>query len=329
MDALSDVLRAVRLTGAVFLDAQFSAPWSLLSDAKPDLAASSRLEAGHLIHYHLVTQGTCFTQIEQSEPIELHAGDLIVFPHGDTHILSSKVGLDPVPSSSLPSAMEPGAPTTLTYGGGGDQTRMVCGFMSCDPELSKPLLAVLPRMLHIGSRDAVVSTWIEISLRYLLDDSFSARPGSTTIVAKLAELLFVEAIRGYLDTLPVNERGWVAGLRDPFVGRALALMHAAPTKPWTVRDLGRRVGISRSGLAQRFADVLGQPPMHYLTKWRLHLAAQLLRSTNRSIAAIIDEVGYESEPAFNRAFKRSFGVPPAAFRRGATGSKALGFAVAA
>src|SRR5689334_10925408 len=236
MDALSDVLRAVRLTGAVFLDAQFSAPWSLLSDAKPDLAASSRLEAGHLIHYHLVTQGTCFTQIEQSEPIDLHAGDLIVFPHGDTHILSSNVGLDPVPSSSLPSAMEPGAPTTLTYGGGGDQTRMVCGFMSCDPELSKPLLAALPRMLHIGSRDAVASTWIETSLRYLLDDSFSARPGSTTIVAKLAELLFVEAIRSYLDTLPVNETGWLAGLRDPFVGRALALMHAAPTTPWTVRD---------------------------------------------------------------------------------------------
>jgi AraC-like DNA-binding protein len=329
MDALSDVLRTVRLTGAVFHDAHFSAPWSLLSDANPKVCANSRFEATRLIHYHLVTQGTCFAQVDQSQPIELRAGDLIVFPHGDTHVLTSTLGLDPVPTSRLPSSMEPGAPPTLTYGGGGDQTRMVCGFLSCDPELSKPLLAALPRMLHIGSRDALASTWIETSLRFLLDGSFSARPGSTTIAAKLAELLFVEAIRSYLDTLPVSETGWLAGLRDPFVGRALALMHAAPTTPWTVEDLGRRVGISRSGLAQRFADVLGQPPMHYLTKWRLHLAARLLRSTNRSIAAIIDEVGYESEPAFNRAFKRSFGVPPAAFRRGAAGSKSGELAAAA
>jgi AraC-like DNA-binding protein len=205
---------------------------------------------------------------------------------------------------------------TLAYGGDGAVTRMVCGFLTAQEIWRNPLLSALPRLFKVGMRGSSAS-WLESSLRFATEEAASAHAGRATVLAKLAELVFVEAVRRYVDTMPDDRRGWLAGLRDRFVARALTLMHARPAHPWTVEDLASRVGMSRSGLAQRFADLLGVPPMQYLAQWRLQLAAQQLRVSDRSLASVAEDVGYESEAAFNRAFKREFGVPPATWRRNA------------
>ena len=203
---------------------------------------------------------------------------------------------------------------SLRYGGGGDTTRLICGFLASDSVLSNPLLAALPRLFRIGMR-GTDAAWLETSMRFAASEAALARAGGATVLGKLSELLFIEAVRRYTETLPANERGWLAGLRDRFVGRALSLMHARPAHPWTVDALGRQVGLSRSALAQRFTALLGQPPMQYLARWRLQLAARQLRGGDVPLAVVAEDVGYESEAAFNRAFKREFGVPPAAWRR--------------
>jgi AraC-like DNA-binding protein len=191
---------------------------------------------------------------------------------------------------------------------------MVCGFLTAQEIWRNPLLSALPRLFKVGMRGSNAS-WLESSLRFATEEAASAHAGRATVLAKLAELVFVEAVRRYVDTMPDDRKGWLAGLRDRFVARALTLMHARPAHPWTVEDLASRVGMSRSGLAQRFADLLGVPPMQYLAQWRLQLAAQQLRLGDRSLALVAEDVGYESEAAFNRAFKREFGVPPATWRR--------------
>ena len=213
----------------------------------------------------------------------------------------------------------PGEVMTLAYGGGGEVTRMVCGFLAAQDILKNPLLSALPRLFKVSMRGSSAS-WLESSLRFATEEAASTHAGSATVLAKLSELVFVEAVRRYVDTMPDDRKGWLAGLRDRFVARALALMHARPAHPWTVEDLAHRVGMSRSALAQRFTDLLGVPPMQYLAQWRLQLAAQQLRLTDRSLVSVAEDVGYESEAAFNRAFKREFGMPPATWRRNSASS---------
>ena len=315
MDALSEVLSVIRLTGAVFLSAEFTAPWSVLTKSSPGDCATHMPNAKHLVHYHLVTQGKCLATLAGAAPVWLEAGDLVLFPGGDAHVLASAPGLEPVPTANLLRPSEPGAVIhRLVHGGGGEATRMVCGFLACDTRLFEPLLLSLPRILKVRAQEGPVSSWIETSLRSTVDESASPRAGWAIVVAKLAELLFVEALRRHIDTLPMDEKGWLAGLRDPYVGRALTLMHARPAHAWTVEELGRRVALSRSALAARFANVLGQSPMNYLSTWRMHLAAHMLGMSGQTIAAITEQIGYDSEPAFYRAFKRAFGMPPASFR---------------
>jgi AraC-like DNA-binding protein len=207
----------------------------------------------------------------------------------------------------------------IAYGSGGALTRMVCGFIATQDMWRNPLLSALPRLFKVGMRGSSAA-WLESSLRFATEEAASVRAGSATVLSKLSELVFVEAVRRYVDTMPDDRKGWLAGLRDRFVARTLTLMHGRPAHPWTVENLARRVGMSRSGLAQRFTDLLGVPPMHYLAQWRLQLAAQQLRLSDRPLASVAEDVGYESEAAFNRAFKREFGVPPATWRRNATGS---------
>jgi len=204
---------------------------------------------------------------------------------------------------------------TIDHGGGGDQARFLCGFLSCDKALCRPLLEALPRLLRVPLGDGPAAAWLMSLARRGAQENTAPGPGSGTLLAKLAELLFVEAMRRYVEALPKQQTGWLAGLRDRYVGRALTMMHEQPAHDWTVDELADRVGLSRSALAQRFGDLLGQPPMQYLTRWRLVLAAAALRSGNRVIALVAEESGYESESAFNRAFKREFGMPPAAWRR--------------
>ena len=315
MDALSDLLHAVKLNGALFLEAGFTAPWCV--EVHPGYGAAEMLRPlNPVVFFHILTDGRCRVRLaEGGDPIELAAGDLILMPQGDTHLLGSDLQLVPVDSDSLMRPAPLGGMLTIDHGGGGDQTRFLCGFLSCDKALCRPLLEALPRLLHVPLGDGPAAAWLMSLARRGAQENTAPGPGSGTLLAKLAELLFVEAMRRYVEALPQDQTGWLAGLRDRYVGRALSLMHERPAHDWTVDELADLVGLSRSALAQRFADLLGQPPMQYLTRWRLVLAAAALRSGNRVIALVAEESGYESESAFNRAFKREFGMPPAAWRR--------------
>jgi AraC-like DNA-binding protein len=324
MDALSDVLRVVQLTGAVYLDGAFSAPWCAIVPEDSPLCSAYLPPSERVVSFHLVTEGTCWAMLphDLGGALQVNAGDVIVVPTGETHVLGSSTDLSPellAPLLANQVATRPGEVMTLEYGGGGAATRMVCGFLAAQDMGRNPLLAALPRLFKVSMRGSSAS-WLESSLRFATEQATSAHAGSATVLAKLSELVFVEAVRHYVNTLPDDCNGWLAGLRDRFVARALMLMHARPAHPWTVEDLAHRVGLSRSGLAQRFTDLLGVPPMQYLAQWRLQLAAQQLRLTDRSLASVAEDVGYESEAAFNRAFKREFGMPPATWRRSDAGS---------
>jgi AraC-like DNA-binding protein len=323
MDALSDVLRVVQLTGAVYLDAAFSAPWCVIVPADSPLCSAYLPPSERIVSFHLVTEGRCLATLphDPGSALQVDAGEVIVVPQGETHVIGSSTNLSPeLMAPLLANQVEttPGEVMTLAYGGGGAVTRLICGFLAAQDIWRNPLLSALPRLFKVGMRGSSAS-WLESSLRFATEEAASAHAGSATVLAKLSELVFVEAVRRYVDTMPDDRKGWLAGLRDRFIARTLALMHARPAHPWTVEDLARQVGMSRSGLARRFADLLGVPPMQYLAQWRLQLAAQQLRLTDRPLASVAEDVGYESEGAFNRAFKREFGVPPATWRRNATG----------
>jgi AraC-like DNA-binding protein len=315
MDALSDLLHAVKLNGALFLEGRFTAPWCIESHSGHE---SSGMFGGldHIVFFHIITEGRCKVRLAAgSEILEAAAGDLILMPQDDTHLLGSDLQLVPVDAGSLVRPAPPGGMLSMAYDGGGKETRLMCGFLSCDRQLSRPFLDALPRLVRVPLGDDPGAEWLMSLLHRGAHENSAPGPGSGTLLAKLAELLFVEAMRRYIEALPKQQTGWLAGLRDRHVGRALTLMHGQPARDWTVDDLAEQVGLSRSALAQRFANLLGQPPMQYLTRWRLVLAAAALRSGNRAIARVAEESGYDSESAFNRAFKREFGMPPAAWRR--------------
>jgi AraC-like DNA-binding protein len=315
MDALSDLLRTVKLNGALFLEARFTAPWC--AEVHPTYGAAEALAAFNpVVFFHILTEGRCRVRLAAGgEPIDLAGGDLILMPQGDTHLLGSNLQLAPVDADSLMRPPVLGGMATIDHGGGGDEARFLCGFMSCEKDLCRVLLDALPRLLRVPLGDGPGAMWLTTLARRGTQENTTPGPGSGTMLAKLAELLFVEAMRRYIESLPQQQTGWLAGLRDRYVGRALTLMHEQPAREWTADDLAEQVGLSPSALRQRFSDLLGQPPMQYLTRWRLALAAAMLRSSDRAIAQVAEEFGYESESAFNRAFKREFDMPPAAWRR--------------
>jgi AraC family transcriptional regulator, alkane utilization regulator len=319
MDALSDVLRVVHLTGAVYLDVAFSAPWCVVGEAASPLCTAYLPPSERVISFHLVTEGRCWVMLpnDRGGALQVDAGDVIVVPQGETHVLGSSAELSPVSLAPLLAdkvRTTPGEVMTLAYGGGGAATRMVCGFLGAQDVARNPLLSALPRLFKIGMRGSSAS-WLESALGFATREAAAANAGSATVLAKLSELIFVEAVRRYVETMPDDRKGWLAGLRDRLIARALAVMHARPAHTWTVENLGREVGMSRSALAQRFSELLGVPPMQYLAQWRLQLAARQLRLADRSLASVAEDVGYESEAAFSRAFKREFGVPPGTWRR--------------
>jgi len=313
MDALSEVLKVVKLESAFFFNAEFSAPWSYRSPDSCKLAPYISQPTGHVIVYHLLTEGRAFAQVGD-ERIVLGPGDIVIFPHGDSHYLES----GPAPHTvngeeELHRVFSQGLKLTH-LGGGGEVTRFVCGFMVCEPKLSEMFLAGLPAILKVNIREDTSGRWLENSIKYSIADASGAGAGSNAVLAKLSETLFVETLRRYIVQLPQRQTGWLAAARDPEVGKTLALIHRKPAEPWTIEKLAHEAGISRSVLAERFREFLGEPPVAYLTRWRLQLGAQLLGTTSYSVAQIASEVGYESEPAFNRAFKRHFGDPPARYR---------------
>jgi AraC-like DNA-binding protein len=310
MDPLSDLLRVVRLEGAYFYTVEAAEPWSAETVAARELSPRIMPTAEHLISYHILAEGRCYGGLTGREPVELVAGDVIVFPHGDAHVMSSGPG---VPAGRAVQRTPTQYPFTLFYGDAGPRvTSIVCGFLGCDRRPFNPLLAALPRQLHMRG---VSNPWLGSFIRQVSEDSRLGRPGADCVLTRLAELMFTELLRRYLDDLPPGHTGWLAGLRDTAVGRALTLLHGRPGHPWTLAELAREAASSRSNLTKRFTLLVGQPPMQYLTQWRMQVAANLLAQSATKVAAIGAEVGYDSEAAFSRAFKKATGLAPGAWRR--------------
>lgn len=315
MDVLSEVLKTVKLDGAVFFNGVFSSPWCTLEPDSCTLASYLPSRPKHVFIFHLVTEGRGYVRVEgDGRAVSLEAGDIVILPHGNAHLMGNGPPVTPI--DSRPYLRQAFAEGNLLsqYGGGGETTKLVCGYLTCDPQLGQVFLAGLPPIVKVNIRDSPSGKWLEDTFRYSVDHAEASGPGGSAVIAKLSEVLFVETLRRYIAQLPPTQTGWLAGVRDPDVGKALALLHRQPSHPWTIASLANEVGVSRSVLAERFRHYLSDTPMGYLTRWRLQLAAQVLASTSKSVAEVANDVGYESEPSFNRAFKREFGVPPARFR---------------
>ena len=314
MDAFSDVLRVIRLAGGVFLEAEFTAPWCVSgqltsNDCKPFLVTPR-----HVIASHFVAAGNMQLRVDGGEAIDVRAGELVLLPHNHAHTFGSDLNITVMPARQVIQPPQGSGISRINYGGGGEGTQLLCGFLGSETSFS-PLLASLPPVLKLDVRATASGAWIESSFRFAASEIAAGRIGSTTVITKLSELLFVEAVSQFVASLPAERRGWLAGLRDPQIGRALAVLHARPAEAWTAESLALEVGMSRSVFAERFTSLVGQPPMHYLTLWRMQVAAQHLREGHGTVAQAAFEVGYESEAAFSRAFKRQFGASPGTWRR--------------
>ena len=298
----------------MFYNAEFSSPWSIRSPPSHEVAAYLSPGAEHVIIFHLLTEGRASARVEEGEKVALEAGDVVIFPHGDPHIMENGPRTVTIDNGRDIERVRSEGLKVARHGGGGAVTKFVCGYMACEPRLSKVFLSGLPSVFKVSIRNGSSGEWLENSIRFSVAEVGASRAGSEAVLAKLSETLFVETLRQYIEGLAEDQTGWLAGARDPEVGKALALLHRQPAHPWTIADLAKEVGTSRSVVAERFRRYLGVPPMAYLTQWRLQLGAQMLGSTSHSVSQVAAEVGYESEAAFNRAFKREFGVPPARFR---------------
>jgi AraC family transcriptional regulator, alkane utilization regulator len=336
IDILSDTLRVVRLTGAVFFNATLTAPWAFESPSPEVLRAHFRSDSECLMLFHIVEQGTCWITLEDGVSFLLRKGDAVILPHSDVHLMSSARG----PSSShvLPiealTADAAGGVATIAFGGDGEPTRVVCGYLQCDQKFN-PMVSSLPSALWLrhgvhlepppdSSQRAlapwcivpvVPGEWLEVTILHALEATSEGKPGATAMLSRLSEVMFVEVLQRFIAGLPQEFSGWMAAVRDRNIGQALQAMHTNPERPWTVEGLASVAAMSRSGLAQRFTDLVGETPMQYLTGWRMQLAKYLLRQTNMTITEIATRTGYASEVAFHRAFKRVSGEPPVQWRR--------------
>ena len=322
-DALSDVLSAVQLSGSVFFDVTAKSPWVAEAPPAAQIADGVMPGAQHLIEYHVVTRGTCWISLVGDivfEPVKLEEGDIAVIPQGDPHVVSSAPGMRAEPNleahrrpedvNALPFAIQTG-------GDGPSDTHVICGFFSCDARPFNPLLDSLPRFMRF-SREASQGSHSLLNqfIQFATSETSNKRAGSQSVLNRLSELMFVEVIRLHMDQLANNNTGWLAGLRDPLVGRALTLLHSRPAHAWTVEELASEAAASRSALADRFVHLVGCPPIQYLTQWRMQIAAKRLTDPSVKIATIAHEVGYDSEAAFSRAFKKFVGRSPSQWRAG-------------
>jgi len=317
LDVLSDVLRAVRLTGVVYFDFSLTSPWVAEAPQSREIAATVLPGSERIIEYHFLAQGSAWGHAVGDEPILLREGDLLLFPQGDAHVLSSAPGMRSAPNLSLYARSSTPLPLVYELGTGSDRghTRLICGFFGCDEGPYNPLLTALPKVIHLPAVGPdVASRPLGAMLEIAIREERRGQPGTENVLSRLSELMLVEAIRRYLTELPDTQRSWLAGLRDPIVGRALEAMHNAPRDPWTIESLGRTIGVSRSVLAARFTEMVGHPPMHYLTLWRMQLASRMLHD-GQQVIEVAGAVGYESEAAFSRAFKKLMGAPPVLWRR--------------
>lgn len=323
MDALSDVLHVVGLTGGVFMDAEFTEPWSVAGKVAPELCAPFMVQPRYVVCFHYVLEGGFQLRLDDGETRQVAAGQVVMLPRNDLHVLGGVGAAAPIGAGELiqtPHALGVGR---IVHGGGGARTRMVCGFLGGNAQIH-PLLTHLPAIMTIDLSSLPSGDWMGRTFSYAAQTLAEGDPGAATIMGKTSELLFVEVVRRYVTALPPSQTGWLAGLRDPAVGRALSLLHARLDDEWTTESLAREVNLSRSSFADRFKSLIGVPPMRYLTDWRMQVAMQKLRETRQTIAQIAFAVGYESEAAFTRAFRREAGQPPAAWRRRAEANQGDG-----
>lgn len=324
-DTLSDVLRSVRLRGAVFYCLSYGDEWAVEAPPAKEIAEAVIPGAEHVMEYHVITKGSGWAAIVGEPPVRLEAGDIVMFPHGDAHVLSSAPGIRPTrfsPDWVYATRNDPKpipvvflTPHDFSYGTPGPElpTNVACGFLGCDLRPFNPLIATLPRLLHLPADGD--GAWISQVMRQAVHASQNKRPGGDAVLERISEMMFVDAVRRHVERLPEESTGWLAGLGDRHVGRALALIHDNPSRTWTIDVLADEIALSRSAFYERFVRLIGQPPMQYLARWRMQVAANLLRQSRAPIASIALDVGYESEAAFARAFKRQVGTPPAAWRR--------------
>jgi len=324
-DTLSEVLRSVRLRGAVFYDLCFGHEWAAEAPPAKEISKVVLPDAEHVMEYHVITKGSGWAAIVGEAPVRLETGDIIMFPQGDAHVVSSAPGIRPTRMSGewVSSTRDAPKPMPIVFHTANEfsigshnpdsPTHVACGFLGCDLRPFNPLIATLPRILHLPA--GADGAWISQVMRQAVTASRDERPGGRALLERISEMMFVDALRRHVERLPEESTGWLAGLRDRHVGRALALLHEHPARAWTIELLADGIALSRSALYERFTHLIGQPPMQYLTQWRMQLAANLLRQTRAPVLSIALDVGYESEAAFARAFKRLVGAPPATWRK--------------
>jgi AraC-like DNA-binding protein len=327
LDPLSDVLRSVRLRGSVFFQMSCRDQWSALAPGAQTIGPAVMPGAEHVIEYHMVLKGEAWVAVDGEAPLRLSEGDIVMLPHGDAHVVSSAPGVPPIAKDDadiVGRMCSQTRPIPITYRGGACQVGVglapadassviMCGFIACDLKPFNPLIDALPRLMHLQAHR--VGAWVAPMLEDAASENGAQRAGGAALLQRVSEMVFVDGARRYLDSLPDQAQGWLGALRDRQVGRAISFIHGDPAEAWTLENLGKRVGLSRSALHERFVEFAGIPPMQYLTNWRMQCGARLLREGHDTVATVAQEVGYESEAAFARAFKRATGQPPAAWRR--------------
>ncbi|HSH89011.1 MAG TPA: AraC family transcriptional regulator [Ramlibacter sp.] len=315
-DLLSDVLQRIHLASAVFLRGEFTAPWAFSSVDEGTMRQLMQLHASRLVLFHVAVEGSFTIELASGEHATAHAGDAVVLPYCDEHVMGFPQGTTPVPISTLVPMPPWDRMPVVCHGGGGDPTRILCGYLLCDDLLFNPVLRALPRLIHVRPSSPQAAQWREASLRYTVEQAEQAGIQAAPLLSRLPEMVLVDCLRQYAQDLPQGQAGWLGALGDPVLGRALMLLHARPGEAWTVNSLATRVAVSRSILADRFVQALGVSPIRYLAQWRMQLAANLLRDEPRlGLGDVASRVGYESEAAFSRAFKRHLAVSPASWRK--------------
>jgi AraC-like DNA-binding protein len=316
MDALSEALNSVRMTGAIFFQAECTEPWGFAVPPLGDVAHVLAPGTERLVSYHLLTEGSATARFGERE-IAISAGDMVILPHGDAHVV---VGGRPARIEQIGGSVArqlSGDIAAVRFGGGGALTRFVCGYLGCERHADRLFLSGLPQVIQINLRGDPPGRWLEGSILHLVAEAGAGRPGHSVLLAKMAEALFIEALRRYMEELPPEQDGWLAAARDPVVGAAIAAIHRDPGRAWTLDTLAADAGAARSVLTDRFATFLGEGPLAYLARWRLQLADRRLRTSRDTVLQVALGVGYQSEAAFIRAFKREFGQPPGRHRRDA------------
>ncbi|WP_114751621.1 AraC family transcriptional regulator [Pleomorphovibrio marinus] len=333
MDVLSEVLKVVRLTGGLFFTTECTSPWSVSTPSASQLGKLMNTRAECITLFHILVEGKCWMVPENQEPFRIDGGSLVIFPHSPEHVMCSDRNLTPVPVSSLLPFSEGVGVPKLQFGNHGEKARLICGYLQCDQRFN-PLIGALPEVLVISPADSCLwesitdkqqptlsnmmlreaGDWLDSTLKYMENEASGTGSGSMAMTVRLAEILFLEVLKRYIHQLPTESRGWLTAIKDREIGKALRLLHARPHHKWSVSELAKEVGASRSGLTKRFTDIVGEPPIKYLTGWRIQLAKQLLLQPGQAIQQVSLQVGYESEEAFSRAFKRHTGEPPASWR---------------